>query len=201
MARLRSWPKFYLRRFFRIAPAYYLSLGGSVLLAGPFLASYGVSADRIPALQHSVYNGKAIQYLAENIVLHISFLFGLSPAWVFGTQLPDWSLSLEMLFYAMFPLLSLLLVRFGIFVTSAVAIAVCLLTDIHWLALFQEPSPLFFKLPVFLSGMLVCYSTLAANARAKTAFTFFALAYRSPSFKCMVTRLYGCPWPRDSSPC
>src|SRR5512139_1058013 len=40
MERPSSWISFYVRRFFRLAPAYYLSLWLAVALSGPFLDGY-----------------------------------------------------------------------------------------------------------------------------------------------------------------
>src|SRR3979411_1748813 len=46
--------------------------------------------------------------LGLHIISHITFLFGLSPEFARSTSLPDWSISLAMQFYLLFPFLTLL---------------------------------------------------------------------------------------------
>jgi peptidoglycan/LPS O-acetylase OafA/YrhL len=171
-----SWFIFYIRRFFRIAPGYYLSLLCAVVLAGPFLHGYGYLADLLPWPKDFIYNGKMISYTATNLALHATFLFGFFPSWVFSTQLPDWSLSLEMQFYAAFPFLVLAMMRFGVIKVALAAVPVCLLAIMAWHHLFVETSMLLFKLPVFMSGMLLCYAGVAKTPWRRFLLTLTAVA-------------------------
>ncbi|CAH2786711.1 MAG: Acyltransferase 3 [uncultured Caballeronia sp.] len=45
----------------------------------------------------------------SNVVTHLTYTFGMFPRYAFNTPLPDWSIGLEMQFYAVFPLLMLLI--------------------------------------------------------------------------------------------
>lgn len=54
----KTWLVFYIRRFFRIAPAYYLSLLIAVLFQDAFLEGYQTLADHVPRLRDTIYNAK-----------------------------------------------------------------------------------------------------------------------------------------------
>lgn len=176
ISRLSSWFRFYIRRIFRIAPAYYISLIVAVLLAEYHLHGSQVLADRIPWLKDSIYNGRNIEYTAENIWLHVTFVFGLLPAWAFSTQLPDWSLSLEMQFYVLFPALALLIARFGALKICAILVPICVFATGQLRSVFPEPSLLPFKLPVFCAGMLLCYATIVSAKSERMVLRLAALA-------------------------
>jgi peptidoglycan/LPS O-acetylase OafA/YrhL len=105
----------------------------------------------------------------------MTFVFGLLPDWVSTTQLPDWSLSLEMQFYLVFPLLSLASIRFGALRVGAVIVPIFLLATKLWAKHFPEPSLLLFKLPVFYVGILLFYSVVAADKNKRTCLTFGAV--------------------------
>ncbi len=139
---------FYLRRFFRIAPVYY------VLLAVFFIGWWPeVRAASVPP--------------AANALLHLSFLFGFAPGGGGPTGMPDWSIGLEMQFYACFPLLALLLWRFRpVLVTllsAAAAFAAWKLWGVYGpdtpgpLGRFAQPSFLPFMLPLFAAGMSLAW--------------------------------------------
>jgi peptidoglycan/LPS O-acetylase OafA/YrhL len=104
-----------------------------------------------------------LDYSTPNMLLHLSFLFGLMPAHASSTILPDWSLGLEMQFYAVFPLLAWAMQRFGAIRICAVMLPICLLALVVWGPLFREPSMLLLKIPVFCAGMLLSH---AANPQA-----------------------------------
>src|SRR5581483_8385471 len=180
---LQSWYKFYLRRFFRIAPAYYLSLFVAVLLQHQFLAGYVELAARIPGMEDSVYCGANIQYSAPNILIHVSFLFGFLPNWAYSTQLPDWSLALEMQFYAIFPLLFVSLTRYGAVVVAGVAATLSAIVTEIMAGSFPEPSFILFKLPIFVSGMLLCLAARDASLRRRGPCIALALTLALTQFQ------------------
>ncbi|TDP88522.1 peptidoglycan/LPS O-acetylase OafA/YrhL [Aquabacterium commune] len=156
---------FYLGRFFRIAPLYYLTL----LACAPVAAEW----DQLRTQWHQALHGPhAVAYeemtgLASwpGVVAHLTFAFGLIPSLVNSVPLPDWSLSLEMQFYLLFPLMAPWawqhpVGRVALVVTSAV---------LSWVVPayfgryaepgawyhFVQPSMILFKLNVFVAGMLV----------------------------------------------
>lgn len=188
MEQPRNWIRFYVRRYFRLAPAYYLSLALAVLLAGEYLSGYGQLRALNPAAWQGdwVYDPMRTQYTLSNILLHLSFLFGLFPTYSFSTFLPDWSLSLEMQFYVAFPIIYVVMRRFG---TAKTAIALALFSYlVKWgvdkavgaglMSFFYEPSLLFFRLPIFLAGVLVFEAARPNQTRlAQAAYVALALAF------------------------
>lgn len=160
-SRFRSWAAFWTRRFFRIAPLFYVALLAALLL-GPEIYGDRVAIDTF--LDRKLQQPE--RYLDAsftNVVLHLTFIFGLLPEYAFRTPLPDWSLGLEMQFYAAFPFLVLLARKMGWLWTSLLAMAVSivlLLLARRVGAHFPMPSFLPLKLHLFLCGML-----LAANAQ------------------------------------
>lgn len=157
--------RFYARRLFRIAPVYYLSLACVVALSPIFLGGYQVLHDQHPTLSHSViYDPTYIELTPYNVFLHMTFMFGLLPDYAFSTFLPDWSLGLEMQFYAVFPALYLFARRFGwhrmvfyLYFPCQLIISLCDRLPGPRLAgpLFVEPSFLPLKLHYFMVGMVI----------------------------------------------
>lgn len=167
LTQTQHWWRFYARRFFRIAPAYYLSLVLAVVSQSWFLGGYAALRQHaFSALAAPHLDPYAADYSVSNILAHLSFVFGLHPVASFSTFLPDWSLSLEMQFYLLFPLIFLAIERWG-WVRSTVVAGVIGLVVTHfykqglkegWLGAemaFREPSLIFFKLQLFLVGVAV----------------------------------------------
>jgi len=154
-----TWCLFWVRRFFRLAPAYYLALFCVVCFSEYFLKGYSVLRDTNPQfwLNDSTYDPNNIHFTIENILLHISFVFGVLPEYSFSTFLPDWSLSLGMQFYFVFPFIYLAMRRFGSLQVATILtiISLIIVYGINKIMKFPEPSLLFMKLPYFLLGMLL----------------------------------------------
>jgi peptidoglycan/LPS O-acetylase OafA/YrhL len=157
----RSWIRFWIRRYFRLAPAYYFSLILAISFSSYFLLGYKELQHLNPALwgggDGGVYDPMRTEYTLINVFLHITFLFGLHPEYSFSTFLPDWSLSLEMQFYAVFPLLFMLSHRIG---AAKAALLVGIPTFLlgAWIASkvhYFEPSLLLLRLNYFLAGMVL----------------------------------------------
>jgi peptidoglycan/LPS O-acetylase OafA/YrhL len=166
LSTLRNWFRFWLRRLFRLAPAYYLSLALAIVTSSNFLNGYRELQRINPAIWTvgGVYDPMRIEYTFTNVMLHLSFLFGLHPSYSFSTFLPDWSLSLEMQFYFVFPALIFLMRRCGFLKIAIFAglITIVVGYSVARLVHYYEPSLLFFKLQYFISGILL-FRALSAN--------------------------------------
>jgi len=145
----RTWCAFYVRRFFRISPLYYLLLIPSYLLLGSYRVWHGVGAQD-PGLAAAPLNW-------QNVLSHITYLYGLSPTFHASLPIPDWSISLEMQFYLAFPFLMLLVLRFGwpaLCIVSGLIRYVTSLPALGMVTTFDLPSPLFLSLIWFAIGMV-----------------------------------------------
>src|SRR5690606_32107357 len=140
--RLASGPQqreFYLRRVFRIAPLYYLATFLQLALNYPPMWALHNPLD---------------------MLLNLTFLFGLSPHHVEGIALASWSIGVEMLFYAVLPLVLFLVrgVRSAVIFTALTSMAAV----VYFVALSASPGtpPAFiqhgfvFNLPYFAFGLL-----------------------------------------------
>ena len=167
----RVWISFWVRRLFRIAPLFYVTLAAA-LIAGPLLYADRVAID--------TFLGQPLQdperYLdasLANIAMHLTFLFGLFPAYAFRTPLPDWSLGLEMQFYLAFPLLILIAGRIG-WMTMALVAALCaiMIAEAAGYVGLDYPMPSFLplKMHLFLCGMLIAADTKGSRARLQLHF-------------------------------
>lgn len=157
MTQRASWLRFYIRRYFRIAPAYYLSLGLAVAASAPFLGGYKALQLLNPEFWGSggVYDPSTIRYTFDNLLAHVTFAFGVMPKYTFSTMLPDWSLGLEMQFYLVFPLIYLLMRKIGSLMASIILSAAALVASHSLAGVFPEPAFLPLKLSLFLTGMLI----------------------------------------------
>lgn len=143
--------EFYLRRAFRIAPLYYLATFFQLALNYPPLWALHNPLD---------------------MFLNLTFLFGLSPKHVEGIALASWSIGVEMLFYAILPLVLFLVrdLRSAIVFTALSSLAAVA----YFVALSGMPSVPFafiqhgfvFNLPYFAFGLLAFFIWKAASPRA-----------------------------------
>lgn len=155
----RTWFVFWTRRFFRIAPLYYLLLAVAIALA-PWL---GQARDAV-AMAWPAAGTEAARYAGfdlANLIAHLSFTFGALPSYAFRTPLPDWSIGLEMQFYLFFPFAMLMIQRFGL-LAAGIAMALAGFA-LQWqfaefFGGFSMPSFLPLKLHVFVIGIWIAVS-------------------------------------------
>ncbi len=153
----RNWIVFYIRRFFRLSPAYYVELIVALLLVDYFIPSYR----ELGMLNNNQWLASIpVDFSIQNILLHITYIFGLMPKQAFSTMLPDWSLALEMQFYLIFPLIFLFLKRaslgnLALFLIATILVSV--LSSKYIIPGFTEPSLIFYQLPTFLIGIFIYY--------------------------------------------
>jgi peptidoglycan/LPS O-acetylase OafA/YrhL len=170
-----TWAKFWVRRFFRIAPLYYVTLTIALVL-GPTIFAWRTAIERFIHLPPLAPPQTYIDHSLTNIAAHASFLFGLWPQYAVRTPLPDWSLGLEMQFYAVFPALMLLTRTFGwMRAATFAALAGAVITHATWHYAFRFPMPAFlpFRIDIFLAGMLLAQSN---HEGRRTALLYLALA-------------------------
>ncbi|MBH0057958.1 acyltransferase [Pseudoalteromonas sp. SWXJZ94C] len=152
---------FFIRRFFRIAPAYYISLIIALLLS----TYLGQSREAIAEILPYTSTDMARYYIDEPIrsfFLHITFVFGVIPEYAFSTPLPDWSLGLEAQFYFIFPLLFIFLKKnFLIFLPISLCGMFAIWFISNRLGLhFSMPSYLPLKFHNFAAGIVLAYLML-----------------------------------------
>lgn len=149
--------KFWLRRFFRIAPLYYLLLAIAFYFA-PALGEFREELGKLVPGSSTDHIRYELPTLA-NVIAHVSFLFGILPQYSFTTPMPDWSIGLEMQYYAVFPLIMLAIARYGympilVGLTIACGLAIFIWQD--FASSFPMPSLLILKFHLFAAGMLLC---------------------------------------------
>ncbi len=162
-----TWLRFLMRRFFRLAPLYYVALT-IALFCGSRLWAMQQEMEtvfRLPWADLPLNDPSKRDLTATNILLHISFLYGFFPAYASNNLLPDWSLALEMQFYAMFPFIALLLkrARYAWLVTagtisvlvSSKLFGVYITGQPKLLGLFPQPTILALKINCFVVGILI----------------------------------------------
>ncbi len=178
---------FYLRRFFRIAPLYYLLVTIEFLWQEElFFVKSTVNKIITPAWAGIVLNfdtpvARTIDF--ANIFSHYSFAFGLIPKYANSNLIPDWSISLEMQFYLIFPFIVLLITSMGSFSVTFISLLAAITTNkffglyldkgILWN--FPQPSFLLFKINFFLAGMALAYAYLSKDAKRRIAWLFLVV--------------------------
>ncbi|MBU6400993.1 MAG: acyltransferase [Verrucomicrobia bacterium] len=163
-----TWFKFYVRRFFRIAPLYYVVLLGVIALRLAPPPENGVSPS-----------------LWQWLLLRFSFLFGFIPHLSDHCLIPDWSLTLEMQFYCCFPFLALALRRLGaglfffccVVLSGLSGLAVGYYHDAarNHLWYFPQPTILPLKLHIFAVGMVIATAVIDGSTSMKSKWFLAAL--------------------------
>lgn len=108
------WPKFFIRRFFRIAPMYYIGI------------VYYLWQDGMGA-RYAL--GDADHITTSNILANFLFIHGFNPYWINSLVPGGWSIAVEMVFYCMVPLLFVALRNARqafVFVLAALAVRLAL---------------------------------------------------------------------------
>jgi peptidoglycan/LPS O-acetylase OafA/YrhL len=151
----KTWFKFYVRPFFRIAPLYYV-----LLLVYFFVApQLGVLRQEIGQTYIGALNTDFVRYTDQglwNIFLHVSFLFGFFPDYVARSPMPDWSIALEMQFYLVFPFLMYFFRKNYFLVSTFVIVASCVVINKIFIShVFVNKAFLTTHLKLFLIGMIL----------------------------------------------
>jgi peptidoglycan/LPS O-acetylase OafA/YrhL len=185
----RTWIAFYLRRVFRIAPLYY------VVLVPSFLALRmldDVQRESLKILLSVDYHGTSA-VTAGNVLAHVSFLFGLIPQYCTVLPIPDWSIGLEMQFYALFPFAMLLARRWNVFRVAVCGFGVWLvfrkLTGL--VRVLALPSLLPLNLGPFLVGILLAWAWMEEKGR---------LTARAATLLLLMTVIAACSQEQTKSP-
>ncbi len=175
---------FYTRRCFRIAPLYYVLLVVALVLSPAFFEAQS-GMHRVYPFPWAEEAGESAPptinpFAPDNILLHLTFVFGAIPRYAANNPLPDWSIGLEMQFYLLFPLLAVFLRKTRVlFLTVAALGLVMLNARLFGLYLepgrfgtFPQPSMLLFKLHIFVAGMAL--ARLVASDRDRSTLVYGA---------------------------
>lgn len=160
---------FYIRRFFRIAPAYYFCL----IIALLFAEYLGISREGIADTLPNTMTDMGRYYIADPIqsfFIHASFIFGVLPSYSFSTPLPDWSLGLEMQFYLIFPALFYFYRKnFTVFFVSFLVLMI-VVWEVSNLIGFSFPMPSYLPLKFhnFSAGIALAYLLLNKEEKSKS---------------------------------
>jgi peptidoglycan/LPS O-acetylase OafA/YrhL len=164
-----SWKVFWIRRFFRIAPLYYVCLAAAIYFGPDLWEARLRAASAMPGSMAETlsYSGRYLDQSLTNVLMHVSFLFGMTSTHNFRTALPDWSIGLEMQFYAFFPFLMLALMRLRWMAGMALLIAFGWILG-SWLErngfVIGAYSILAMKFHLFAAGMLIAMSIRAEGS-------------------------------------
>lgn len=168
-----TFKKFWLRRFFRIAPLYYVLL----VFAIGFGSYFGEARETISSF-YSATQTDSSRYSDNsflNIFTHVTFMFGFLPGFSFNTVLPDWSIGLEMQFYFLFPFIMLAVMQLGFARACFTVIALCVIAKQllpNYFSSFPMPSMILIKLHLFIAGMFISEAIRGKSFK----YVFFALA-------------------------
>jgi len=151
--------RFYIRRFFRIAPVYFLFFFIAYFFYVELNTLSNMTIDNPNPLPFEVTTQKFLL----GIFLHLTFLFGLFPDFVQDNVLPDWSIGLEMQFYFVFPFLMLIFRKVGR-ISPIILCTILYLSSNYLFGNFEQPGELLhfgqpaflpMKINVFILGVLL----------------------------------------------
>jgi peptidoglycan/LPS O-acetylase OafA/YrhL len=168
----KTWKTFFVRRFFRIAPLYYVLLIFSFTFNDYFAHNRELintvfpyeSFEKVYGGASNFFDHKYMGPTLPNILLHVTFLFGLLPDYATSTPMPDWSIGLEMQFYALFPFIMIVFRRMSYAWTTVALVGLGLLAEKFFrnhlippgfATAFPLPSFLFLKIDLFVIGILL----------------------------------------------
>ena len=176
-----SWRIFWLRRYFRIAPVFYFTLVLMFFFDTQLIEHAKLMRAANPArwASDTIYDPDYIRMDVWNMAARLTFIFGFIPRLVTATFMGDWSLTLEMQFYAAFPFL-MLLVRKGRFMVMAIsALLLGCVTGRFFQNMpefrpgagvfFPEPSFILLKLPVFVVGIGIAEAARLSRIKRNAA--------------------------------
>lgn len=168
LATFNGIKNFYIRRYFRIAPAYYVALIIALMIAG-LLGEARESIAHVLPHTMTTMDRYYIEEPIKNFFYHISFIFGVLPDYAYSTPLPDWSLGLEMQFYLVFPILFIFLRKnFLIFIIlSILAMQVLLRLTYHFDIHYPMPSYLPIKFHNFAAGIILAHLLLEGKNHSR----------------------------------
>ena len=154
----KFWFAFWTRRFFRIAPTYYLAL----LISSVFTQRLGEMRAGLNSIWPSVGENpeRYLSFNLETIITHVTFVFGAIPEQSFNTPLPDWSIGLEMQFYIAFPILAIAFIAGRPLLGGMIALIAGLSFNLalpEFVSSFHMPSLLSMKIQFFVAGMWIAY--------------------------------------------
>ncbi|QWT18394.1 acyltransferase [Bacillus sp. NP157] len=157
-ARLSFW----IRRYFRLAPVLYVSIGVAIVFA-PIICTglaWLQEANRRAWPTGGVYDANSYDFSIASIVAHALFVSGVIPRFTASLPLPDWSLSLEAQFYLAFPFIVVASRRIGIGRAVAAVMVIAWALNLFFVPTvrFYEPSFLSIKLEYFLAGFLLFHA-------------------------------------------
>jgi peptidoglycan/LPS O-acetylase OafA/YrhL len=158
--------KFVIRRLFRLYPVYLIAIICATFLVSQMYMNREEILLFFTGNSLTIWGGESKHETPTLIgfVSHLFFAHGIIPGQDSTLLSVAWSLSLEMQFYVLFPILFALLFhnksRIIILPVTVLAVIISFVTlkfYTHW---FAMPSVLIFKFPIFLLGMLMASACL-----------------------------------------
>ena len=173
-----SWKPFYIRRYFRIAPMYYVAIL-LCLVIYRFCSKDGLWSPIING--YTSWSGGSETVATANVLANLIFVHGINPFWITSLVPGGWSITVEFTFYAVFPFLFghvSTMWRACLLTTMAMVLAACLhlilarVQPISSVGLWQSYLYFWFpaQLPFFCLGMTLFqfYRWLSARSFANT---------------------------------